>query len=83
MCVDHVYGEYKFVAQCHQSELIKAEKAELEVVEAANPTQTPPANTPSGALANPDPRMADMTIQEYQASEKSDFGRSAASHPLP
>ena len=89
MRVDPVYGEYMFVAQCHQSELIKAEIAiqnedgtgELEVVEAANPTQTPPAKKPSGALSNPDPNIPDITMEEYQASLKSDFGRSAASPP--
>ena len=47
--------------------------------EAKSKATTPP----SGALHNPDPDIADMTVEEYQAQkDKSVFGRLAAQNPL-
>ena len=60
MCVDHMYCESMFVSQSHQvgPEDVKVE--ELAPGAEAKSNATPP---PSGALHNPDPDIADMTVE--------------------
>ena len=69
-----------FVSQSHQ---VGPEDVKVEEVAPGAETKSKATPPPSGALHSPNPDIADMTVEEYQAQEdKSVFGRLAAHNPL-
>ena len=69
-----------FVSQSHQ---VGPEDVKVEEVAPGAEAKSKATHPPRVALHNPDPDIATITVEEYQAlKDKSVFGRLAAQNPL-